>query len=126
MTQSPPPKMQNARKRLLLIVAAAILLIAGGLGFFSYQVQQVPQFYEQAIAAPVVQQQQAAEHFEHQALKLQNQIRREEDWRLEITADEVNGWLATVLPEKFPGVLPPDVSEPRVAIAPDRLHIATK
>lgn len=110
----------------MIVVSAAFLLIAGTVGFFSYQVQQVPEFYQQAIAAPVVQQKQAAEEFEHQALELQNQIRRDEDWRLEITAEEVNGWLATVLPEKFPSVLPPEVSEPRVAIAPDRLHIATK
>ena len=118
--------MTRTRKRLLLVVFAALLLLAGALGFFSYQVQQVPEFYEQAIAAPVVQQQQAAEQFEHSALELQNQIRRDEEWRVEIAADEINGWLATVLPRKFPGVLPPEVSEPRVAIEPDRLHIATK
>jgi len=118
--------MKRPRKRLLIVVSAVLLLIAAALGFFSYQVQQVPEFYEQAIAAPRVQQQQAAEQFEHQAIELQNQIRRDEEWRLEFTADEVNGWLATVLPEKFPGVLPAEVSDPRVALAPNRLQIATK
>lgn len=115
-----------SRKRLLFVVFIALLLIGGALGFFSYQVKQVPEFYERAIAAPVVEQKQAAEQFEHQAIELQNQIRREHDWQIEITADEVNGWLATVLPEKFPGTLPPEVSEPRVALEQDRLHIAAK
>ncbi|WP_254509579.1 hypothetical protein [Anatilimnocola floriformis] len=118
--------MKRIRRRLLLVVFAALALLAAAVGFFSYQVRQVPEFYQQAIAAPVVEQQQAAEQFEHSALELQNSIRRDEDWQVEIAADEVNGWLATALPQKFPGVLPPEVSEPRVAIAPDRLHIATK
>lgn len=116
----------SRKQRLLVVVFVGLLLIAAGFGFFSYQVQQVPEFYERAIAAPVVEQQQAAEQFEHQAIELQNQIRREHDWQIEITADEVNGWLATVLPEKFHGTLPPEVSEPRVAIEQDRLHIAAK
>lgn len=114
------------KQRLLVMVFMGLLLIAAAFGFFSYQVQQVPEFYERAIAAPVVEQKQAAEQFEHQAIELQNQIRREHDWQVEITADEVNGWLATVLPEKFPGTLPPEVSEPRVAIDQNRLHIAAK
>lgn len=114
------------RQRLLIVVCVGLLLIVAAFGFVSYQVKQVPEFYERAIAAPVVEQKQAAEQFEHQAIELQNQIRREDDWQIEITADEVNGWLATVLPEKFPGTLPPEVSEPRVAIDQDRLHIAAR
>ena len=122
------PRAGKRRWRLILAVGlAAILgLIAAGLGFLTYEVQQVPEFYQQAIVAPVVEQQQAAEHFEQQALELRNQIRRDDDWRLELTAEEVNGWLATVLPEKFANLLPPEISEPRVAVEQDRLHLAAR
>ena len=122
------PRAGQRRWRLILAVGlAAILgLIAAGLGFLTYEVQQVPEFYQQAIVAPVVEQQQAAEHFEQQALELRNQIRRDDDWRLELTAEEVNGWLATVLPEKFANLLPPEISEPRVAVEQDRLHLAAR
>lgn len=122
------PRAGQRRWRLILAVGlTAILgLIAAGLGFLTYEVQQVPEFYQQAIVAPVVEQQQAAEHFEQQALELRNQIRRDDDWRLELTAEEVNGWLATVLPEKFANLLPPEISEPRVAVEQDRLHLAAR
>lgn len=118
--------MSRLRKRLIVLVSVALLLIAVGFGFFAYQVQQVPEFYEQAIAAPPVVQQQAAEQFEQQAIELQNQIRRDEEWQLDLTAEEINGWLATALPEKFPSALPPEVSEPRVALEKDRLLVAAK
>src|SRR6187200_2332570 len=113
--------MTGRRKRLLIVVSVALVLIAAAAGFFTYQVQQVPDFYQQAIAAPPEIQHQAAEQFEHQAFELQNQIRREDTWRLEVSAEEVNGWLATVLPEKFPKTLPPEVTEPRVAIDQNRV-----
>jgi hypothetical protein len=116
----------RVRFRLLLVLFAAVLLVAGTGGFFAYQVQQVPEFYQQAIAAPPQRQVEAAEQLEHQAIELQNQIRRDEPWRVELTADEINGWLATVLPEKFPDVLPPEVREPRVALEQDRLKAAGK
>jgi hypothetical protein len=116
----------NRKLRLIVVVSAVLVLIAAALGFFSYQVQQVPQFYEQAIAATPEVQHQAAEQFEHQAIELQNQIRLQEAWHVEISADEINGWLATVLPEKFPEVLPKEVSDPRIAIEQNRVQIAAK
>ncbi|WP_425614509.1 hypothetical protein NA78x_004378 [Anatilimnocola sp. NA78] len=118
--------MSRGRSRLLWILLFLVLLTAGGFGFFTYQVQQVPQFYQQAIASSPQEQVQAGENFETEALELQNQIQRTGDWRFELAADEINGWLATVLPEKFAGSLPPEVSDPRVAIEPNRLLAACK
>lgn len=118
--------MSQVRKRFIVVVSAAFVLIAAGLGFFTYQVQQVPQFYQQAIVAPAEVQHQAAEQFEHQAIELQNQIRLQETWRVELSADEINGWLATVLPQKFPDALPREVSEPRIAVEPNRVQMAAR
>jgi hypothetical protein len=114
------------RRRLLFGLLVLVLIAVGTGGFFAYQVQQVPEFYQQAIAAPPERQIEAAEQFEHSALEVQNSIQRDEPWRVELTADEINGWLATVLPEKFPNLLPPEVREPRVALAPDRFFAASK
>lgn len=125
MNESTPAR-SRLRFRLMLIVALIALILAGAGSFFTYQVQQVPEFYEQAIAAQPQQQAAAGQQFEQQAIEVQNQIRRTGDWRAELAEDEINGWLATVLPEKFPGVLPPDASDPRVAIQQDRLLIAAK
>lgn len=111
---------------MIVVVSVALLLIASALAYFSYQVRQVPRFYKQAIALPPVQQQQAGEQFEQQAIELQNQIRRAGDWQVELAADQINGWLATALPEKFPDLLPQEVTDPRVAIEQDRVLIAAK
>ncbi|QDU29814.1 hypothetical protein ETAA8_49290 [Anatilimnocola aggregata] len=118
--------MSRVRTRLLWIALLAVLLVAGGFGFFTYQVQQVPQFYRQAIAASPREQVQAGEQFETEALELQNQIQRTGDWQVELAADEINGWLATVLPEKFGEAIPPGISDPRVAIEQGRLLAACK
>ncbi len=118
--------MSRARFRFLLMLAIAVALLAAAGGYFTHQVHQVPEFYQRAITTPPSDQLQAGEQFEQEAIELQNQIRREGDWRLELTADEMNGWLATVLPEKFPGLLPPEVRDPRVALEQDRLLAAGK
>lgn len=120
------PAKSRVRSRLMLALATSALLLAGAGGFFTYQVRQVPEFYEQAIAAQPTQQIAAGQQFEQQALEVQNQIRRAGEWRAEISDSEINGWLATVLPEKFASLLPPEVSEPRVAIQQDRLLMAAK
>jgi hypothetical protein len=114
------------RRRLLFGLLAVLLVVAGTGGFFAYQVQQIPEFYQQAIAAPPQLQAEAAEQFEQSALEVQNQIQRAEPWSVELTAEEINGWLATVLPEKFPQLLPPEVREPRVALSQDRFFAAGK
>lgn len=116
--------MRLSRSRLVLILLVIALAAAGGFGFFTYQVRQVPRFYRQAIASSPTDQAQASEQFESQAIELQNQIRRTGDWRFELAADEVNGWLATVLPRKFPQALPREIHDPRVAIEQDRLLAA--
>jgi hypothetical protein len=43
-----------------------------------------------------------------------------------LTQDEINGWLATELPEKFPKALPPGLSDPRIAIENETVHLAVR
>jgi hypothetical protein len=48
------------------------------------------------------------------------------EWRTVISADELNGWLATKLPEAFPELLPKSIRDPRVAITPDAVFLAAQ
>jgi hypothetical protein len=43
-----------------------------------------------------------------------------------LTQEEINGWLATNLPEKFPQALPPGISNPRIAIEDEKVHLAVR
>ena len=90
--------MSRLRFRLMLILATVALFLAGAGSFFTYQVQQVPEFYEQAIAAQPKQQMEAGQQFEQEALEVQNQIRRAGEWRAEIAADEINDAISAASP----------------------------
>jgi len=113
--------------RWLFVGCLAIVLIALAAGMYCYRsLQQVPEFYSQALAQPAPEPAKAAYKFEQQVLELRNDVHREGDWQATFTAEEINGWLASDLPVKFPRALPSNVSDPRVAITPEMIQIACK
>jgi hypothetical protein len=73
---------------------------------------------------PAEAQIEEGQRFERDALDLHNQLQQDGRWEACLTQEEINGWLATDLPAKFPLVLPSGVSEPRVAIENGTVHIA--
>jgi hypothetical protein len=117
--------MRKRARRLLIVVLAtalAMMLVAGSL----YRaVQQAPQFYRDALAAPPAQRNDG-ERFERQALALHNQLQHAGRWEIRFTQDEINGWLATELPEKFPDLLPLGLADPRIAIDDGVVHLAVR
>jgi hypothetical protein len=86
--------------------------------------RHVPQFYEEALAVDPVQQRSAGEELERRALDLHNEVQRGGEWDALFKEEQINGWLAVDLVEKFPDLLPRQVSEPRVAITPDEVRVA--
>jgi hypothetical protein len=113
--------------RLALAVAVALAIVLAVSLWGVYQAsQQVPQFYEQALAAPPETQVAAGQALERQAASLNNQVRRPGRWEARFTQDQINGWLAVDLPKKFPGSLPRGVTDPRVAVSPDEIQLAVK
>jgi len=97
------------------------------IGLWAYRAsQRVPEFYAKAIVAPPDVQQARGAELERRALELHNQTRRRGRWELDVTADQLNGWLAADLPRKFPGLLPPELLDPRVAIDENRLLFACR
>ncbi len=88
--------------------------------------QQVPSFYTQALAAQPHLQSAAGDELERNVLQLQNQTQQTGRWQVRFTEQQVNGWLAADLPEKFPGLLPKEVHDPRVAIREDELLVACR
>jgi hypothetical protein len=104
-----------------LALGAAVLLIAVYLA-----AQRAPSFYREALAAPQDEQTSNGESFERSVLALHNRLQESGRWQTSLTQDEINGWLATELPEKLPQALPPGISDPRVAIEDDRIHLAVR
>src|SRR5688572_5076330 len=75
------PWVTRGMMRLALAVAVALAIVLAVSLWGVYQAsQQVPQFYEQALAAPPETQVAAGQALERQAASLNNQVRRPGRW----------------------------------------------
>ncbi len=112
-------------KIFLFLVGFFVVLV--GVVFFLYQsAQRIPDFYQAALEIDVEKYEAAGDEFESQVLKLQNDLQVEGRWEAEFTQEQINGWLATDMPKKFPDTLPRNVRDPRVAITSGKIKLAFK
>jgi hypothetical protein len=118
--------MRKIVRRLLIGAAAMAVCLALLLISVYVAVRRAPAFYRQALAAPPDEQRTSGENFERSALALHNQLYEAGRWQTCLTQEEINGWLATDLPEKFPQALPPGISDPRIAIEDEMVHLAVR
>ena len=88
--------------------------------------QSVPDFYQAALEFEPEEADKAGDQLEQQVVQLHNDVQHGESWELQLTDEQINGWLATDLPEKFPGLLPGEVEQPRVAFEDGMTHIACR
>ena len=63
---------------------------------------------------------------EQAVLDMHNEALRGGRWQAVFTDEQLNGWLAADLPEKFPYLLPRGVAEPRIVIEKNEAHIACR
>lgn len=117
--------MRTVWRRLLYAALAVLVLALVFLGWAYRATQQVPEFYVRQLELEAFQK-RAGDALEKQALQLNSQIRKSERWQARFTAEDINGWLAVDLPQKFPQALPSDVQAPRVAIDPEMIQLACK
>lgn len=111
--------------RFFLLTTAALLLLLVMAGLMLYQAtRHVPEFYQQALEVSPQQQATAGDELERQVLELHNEIQDEGRWQAVFNEDQINGWLASDLTEKFADSLPNGVSAPRVAIGPEAVRLA--
>lgn len=116
--------MRKVIRRLIIAACAVGALAAIGLWATWSASRRAPAFYRQALAASPEALAENGQQFERTALELHNQLQLDGHWQVSITQDEINGWLASDLPAKFPRVLPPGASEPRIAIDDGEFRLA--
>jgi hypothetical protein len=113
--------------RRLFIVLMAMVLIGASSMFGLYRASQsVPEFYELAIEQETAAADRAGDELERQVVAMANDLEAGEHWELALTDEQINGWLATDLREKFPQLLPREVQEPRVAFKDRAAHVACR
>jgi hypothetical protein len=114
-------------RRLIGLAALALLIViaAGLIGAYRAS-QYVPPFYTEALAFDPVVARQAGDDLERVALDLRNEIVEAGRWEATFTEQQINGWLAVDLEEKFPDLLPSSVREPRVSIIDNQVQVACR
>ena len=103
---------------LLLLALAALVLYRGS--------QHVPEFYQQVLTAtvPAAQQFQVGDELERDVLELHNAATKPGRWEAEFTDEQINAWLATLLPRNHPQALPAEIRDPRVKVSADSVQLA--
>jgi hypothetical protein len=108
-----------------LIVLLLLLLIAA-LCFVYYTSQQQPEFYDAAMRLEEAQNQAMGSKMETTALEIYNSAMFPTTWDGRLSEMEINGWLASELPTKFPEMLPENIKDPRVSLEANQLTIACR
>jgi hypothetical protein len=75
---------------------------------------EVQPFYAEAMRVAPQQLESAGRQMESRVSALVSEAQPPGRWQTVFSDDEVNGWLAVTLKEKFSDLLPPEVSDPRV------------
>ena len=109
----------------LLLVGLVLLTIVILIGIYRAS-QVVPSFYEEALAVQSNIAVQAGDELEQNVVGITGDIEQGASWQLVLTDQQINGWLASDLQEKFPALLPSDVHEPRVAFKDRVAHVACR
>ena len=109
-------------------ISAVVLSLLAAVGAFSvYRMSRwQPLFYDSSIRIDREQAARAGDQFERNILAVHNEVVDDRRWRIAILDGQVNGWLATVLPEKFPEMLPDFVQDPRVQFRAGEAELACR
>ena len=98
----------------LLVIAAVLLVLYQG-------ARRVPEAYRKAIEMDPAVLKEASDQMLRRATAPAGDVKQEGRWQALFTDRQINGWLAVDLVENHPGALPQSMSDPRVAIEPDRV-----
>ncbi len=117
--------MRRLRHVVLGLSTLAVIAAGGCFGLFQAS-QSVPDFYAEALSRSGESADQAGDALEQQMVTLHNELQSGESWELQMSDQQVNGWLATDLKQKFPQLLPAEIVEPRVVFREDAAHVACR
>jgi uncharacterized protein YpmS len=110
----------------ILVVGSLGLLVAAVVTSGYFASQHVPHFYRDALTAKPERQQVASDEMLQNATALASHARHQGRWASVFTAEQINGWLAVDRQKNHPDLLPAEIVDPRVRIAPGLLTIACR
>ena len=120
------PQMSR-RTRLLVFIGGglAVSVVLGLLGLY-LAVLHEPAFYRKAMELEPAVLEKASDRMLQKAAAIQSALNTPGRWTAVITAEEINGWLAVDRAKNHPNLLPPKLSNLRLAIRPDQLLVGCR
>ena len=110
--------------RITGIVCCSLLLVMAVVALVLYRCsQREPDAYRDAIEIKPAVLEEASDQMLQKTTALVSDVEREGDWEALFTAEQINGFLAVDLARNHPAALPKWLSDPRVAIKPDRVML---
>lgn len=110
--------MKRRSKIVAVTLGGLALLGAGGAAYVLREIDEVQPFYAAAIQTDPQDLEIAGRRAEDRVETLLAVPKVTGRWETVFTDEEVNGWLAVILEEKYAALLPPGVTDPRVAFTP--------
>ena len=123
--ESPAPRKRHWFRTLLGWLVLVLAIAIATLAYAYHCFQKEPEFYQVALRqTPEFARAKGAE-LETTVMEIYNAVLEQGPWRGEVSQDQINGWLAIELPQKFPEMLPEDVvADPRVSIVKGEISLA--
>ena len=113
----------SVRKKFAIGCFSVLLLVGVGLLGLYWASKHVPEAYRKATEVEPARQRQASDQMLQRAAALAGDVKKGGRWEAAFTAEEINGWLAVDLVQNHPDALPEQLSDPRLAIEPDRMML---
>ena len=117
-------------RRLVKLVGYLIVIITIGIGvtawWASSATQQVPEFYQTAVASVPANLDEQTQQLQDQVQHLSDQVGQVGNWQATFDTDHINAWLATELENQFRYVLPRGTQDPRVMLQDGKVLVAAR
>lgn len=116
--------MSSRVRTTLALLLTGVLLVGLTLGYGWHAVHEVQPFYAAALQTQTSDATRgASRELETRVAALYSDAVQQQTWQAAFSAAEVNAWLAVALQEKYVGLLPESISDPRVAFDVDRFRL---
>lgn len=114
------------KRRRIFLVAGGVALVFAIVGGIATALWHTPAFYSETLRddSSVEMREKQSRKFVQLATQLETSIKRDDRWAGEFSQDQVNGFLAYDVPERFSGLLPEQAGDPRVRFSDDTIDLA--
>ena len=115
-TKSESRRRKWVRRLCIGLAAMAVGAVFGGYAVYR-SIHWVPSFYAQQLTVENEVLVEKGQQMEQGVQELHQEVQDEGHWEAVFSEEEINGWLAVELKEKFPRMLPHRIRQPRVSLS---------